>query len=60
MIVEYFYYNSVRFNEIKDSIKANTIKCNNLNEHIEELKRAYVDIKPIDYGQANYTDQKHL
>lgn len=56
-IFEYFYYGSNNFIRIKDSIKENTIKCNDLNEHIEELKKAYVDIKPIDYGQATYTDQ---
>ena len=30
-----FYYNSEKFLEIKNSIKENTNKCNELNEHIE-------------------------
>lgn len=50
------YYNSKQFNEIKESIKDNTEKCNELNEHIEELKNSYVDIKKIDYGTADYFD----
>jgi hypothetical protein len=59
-IFEYFYYKSKKFIEIKDSIKENTKKCNELNQHIEDLKYAYVDIKSIDYGQATYTDQSNF
>ncbi len=51
-----FYYRSDNFKQIKDSIKDNTYKCNELNEHIEDLKNSYVDIKKIDYGSANYSD----
>lgn len=50
------YYCSEQFNEIKNSIQDNTKKCNELNEHIEDLKNSYVDIKQIDYGNANYVD----
>ena len=51
-----FYYKTTKFKEIKKSIKNNTDKCNELNEHIESLKNSYVDIKKIDYGTANYSD----
>lgn len=51
-----FYYISDKFNEIKNSISDNTNECNELNEHIEELKKSYVDIKRIDYGSVNYSD----
>lgn len=50
------YYNSKSFNEIKNSIKENTNKCNELNDHIEKLKNSYVNIKREDYGIANYKD----
>ncbi len=50
------YYGSNNFLRVKNSIKDNTDKCNELNEHIEELKNAYVDIKHIDYGSANFSD----
>lgn len=49
-----FYYRSESFKNIKESIRENTEKCNELNNHIEDLKNAYVDIKKIDYGTANY------
>ena len=38
-IYEYFYFKSDKFLKIKDSIKENTKKCNELNAHIEELKK---------------------
>lgn len=50
------YYNSEKFNDIKNNIKDNTEKCNELNQHIEELKNSYADIKQIDYGNAIYND----
>ena len=55
-IYEYFYFKSDKFLKIKNSIKENTKKCNELNAHIEDLKKAYINIKQIDYGQANYID----
>ena len=55
-IYEYFYFKSNKFLKIKNSIKENTKKCNELNAHIEDLKKAYIDIKQLDYGQANYND----
>lgn len=55
----YFYFKSKNFIEIKDSIKEYTKNCNELNEHIEELKNAYVDIKHTDYGQADYRDNSN-
>ena len=55
-IYEYFYFKSDKFLKINNSIKENTKKCNELNAHIEDLKRAYINIKQIDYGQANYID----
>src|SRR5690606_35018967 len=55
-IYEYFYYKSSKFNEISYSIKKYTKSCNELNEHIEELKSTYLNIKRIDYGNSDYTD----
>lgn len=50
------YYHTKRFKKIKKSIQENTIKCNELNEHIETLKNAYINIKKTDYGNAGYID----
>ena len=55
-IISCIYYMTEKFTNLKNSIKENTLKCNELNEHIEELKNAYVDIKMIDYGNANFVD----
>lgn len=55
-IYEYKYYKSEEFLEIKNSIKNHIKECNDLNEHIEELKKSYIDFKQTDYGQAIYTD----
>lgn len=53
------YYKSEKFLEIKNSIKDNTEKCNELNDHIELLKNTYADIKKIDYGNANFSDSSN-
>ena len=55
-IYEYIYFNSEEFKGIKESIKNHTHKCNELNSHIEKLKSAYINIKKMDYGQANFRD----
>ncbi len=58
-IVEYFYYRSSKFLFVKQNIASNTQQCNDLNQHIEELKRAYVNINTVDYGQAEYKDDSY-
>lgn len=55
-IFEYFYYKSEKFLAIKSSIKENTLKCNELNAHIEELKQVSLAPNTVDYGIANYND----
>jgi len=56
-IYKFFYFRSNKFLNIKESIKEYIDKCNDLNEHIEELKSTYIDIKSKDYGQADYIDR---
>lgn len=48
-VYAYIYFRSIEFNKIKESIKDNTIKCNELNDHIELLKNTYAYMKKIDY-----------
>jgi len=55
MYVEH-YFNSEKFKDIKEQIKGNTNKCNELNLHIEDLKKAYIKVKSSDYGKASYYD----
>lgn len=51
------FYNSKKFEDIKNSIKKNIDDCNELNAHIENLKNSYdlIDNK-IDYGSADLVD----
>ena len=53
---DFVYFHTKKFKEIKQSIQYNTIKCNELNEHIETLKNAYINIEKTDYGNADYVD----
>ena len=55
-IYAYKYFKSEQFLSIKDKIKNYTEDCNNLNDHIEQLKKTYVDFRQIDYGTAQYID----
>jgi len=50
------YFKSKKFNSIKDGIAQFTLNCNTLNEHIEDLKSSYSDIKSVDYGIGHLSD----
>lgn len=56
-IFEFFYYKSKKFLSIKQRIDKNIENCNLLNEHIEDLKSASVNIKSTDFGISNYRDE---
>ena len=56
LIYQAIYFKSKKFLAIKDEIKSYTDECNELNAHIEDLKKAYIGVKSVDYGVANYTD----
>lgn len=55
-IYEYFYYKSEKFEAIKNNFQDYVKNCNDLNDHIEELKQTYTDIKKINYGIAKLDD----
>jgi hypothetical protein len=55
-IYEYFYFKGEKFQAIKNNIKEYVDDCNNLNDHIEELKTNFKEIKSKDYGSASLTD----
>lgn len=56
IIFEYFYYRGKKFIQIKNDLGDNAKKCNDLNQHIEELKNSCMQISSIDYGDADITD----
>ena len=55
-LYDFFYFKSESFLVIKSSLERNAKDFNDLNKHIEELKRAYIDIKSADNGHAEYYD----
>ncbi|HEN8712322.1 TPA: HNH endonuclease [Pseudomonas putida] len=55
-IYSYWYFNNEKFLKLKFSIEEHTIDCNNLNEHIEELKKTRLDINSYDYGFGDRYD----
>lgn len=55
-IYEIIYYKSSKFSELKNRIDSYIQNCNELNDHIEELKETYLEIKQVDYGNSNYFD----
>ena len=59
IIYQDYYFKSDKFLNIKKSIDTYTKDCNDLNEHIEELKNTYMNIKKIDYGNAIYYDNSN-
>lgn len=58
-ILEIFYFNGKRFNTLKNQLNENTIKFNELNEHIESLKKG-INYASSDYGEAEYSDNSAL
>ena len=46
------YYRSNSFIELKNKIEKYTKDCNDLNDHIYELKRTHIGIDQLDYGKG--------
>ena len=53
------YFKSENFYAKKNSIKQYTKNCNDLNDHIEELKSSYAEIKSFDYGERQLYDDSN-
>lgn len=52
----HMYFTGARFAAVRDSISRHTKECNELNEHIEDLKSTYSDVKSVDYGASHLSD----
>jgi hypothetical protein len=50
------YFKGEKFTAIKGSISMHTKNCNDLNEHIENLKSSYSDVASLDYGKSQLSD----
>lgn len=58
-IYELFYYKSSKFLEIKQRVDTYIKDCNELNNHIENLKQAELISDKTDYGEASYHDSSN-
>lgn len=54
------YFKSEKFITIKNSIEEHTKKCNELNNHIEDLKEYSVNVKSYDYGKSKIEDNSNF
>lgn len=55
-VYEYVYFRCEQFNKIKNDLNAYIKSCNELNEHINELRDTYSGFKKINYGVAEFKD----
>lgn len=53
------YFRGKKFAAIKNSILKYTTDCNQLNDHIEELKTSYSHMKSFDYGESQLNDHSN-
>lgn len=49
-----YYFNHDDFKKIRNSQKQYIRDCNLLNEHIIDLRNAFISVHKTDYGRANY------
>ena len=56
-IYEFAYFRSDKFMAIKDRISAHIQDCNDLNDHIEELKSSHIGTNMLDRGHSDYHDK---
>ena len=55
-VYEFYYYKSSGFMELKQHINTYINDCNELNQHIENLKHTDLMSDRLDYGDASYRD----
>lgn len=60
LIYVYLYFRSKKFKDIKESVREFIANCNELNQHIEDLKHSYVNIQSYDYGTGSLKDDSRF
>lgn len=55
----FIYFKSDGFKKIKESIKGHIKNCNELNNHIEELKSRHSNMRSYDYGEGRLYDESN-
>ena len=56
-IYEAAYFRGQKFQQVKGKIQQHIQDCNELNQHIEELKNSSLVVHRTDYGTAEYHDK---
>ena len=56
-VYKFTYYKSKKFNILKTDLNEYILNCNELNEHIDELKETYSNVKKTNYGRAQLNDK---
>lgn len=56
-IYAYQYFRSHRFLAMKEAVAGYTLDCNELNDHIEQLKYSQSHAGAVDYGAAQLADE---
>jgi len=59
IIYRYFYFNGSQFLNLKSDIQKYIQNCNDLNDHINQLKSSFVDISSYDYGKGELNDNSN-
>lgn len=55
-IYEFIYYRGKKFDKLKQDLNNYILSCNEMNDHIEDLKKTYSDIRKVNYGNADLVD----
>lgn len=56
-LIERKYFKSEKFSHLKEILKKHTQKCNELNDHIAELKAKFAKYHSQDFGVSSVKDQ---
>lgn len=56
LLYETIFFHSRKFKDARDSVSKHISDCNNLNQHIENLKDTVLVSNRTNYGTATYTD----
>lgn len=59
IIYRYLYFNGSQFLNLKSDIQKYIQNCNDLNDHINQLKSSFVDISSYDYGKGELNDNSN-
>src|SRR5690606_8463516 len=54
-----FYFQNNKFLTLKTSINTHIQNCNDLNDHIDQLKSSFIGINTYDFGHSELIDKSN-